>query len=102
MHNPCIDLYPVEAIAAYQNPYSHPRIEQRRMRTKLLLGVFRRHQSSRSRIAPILRVGWRENTYLTADPHRIYYDRDLRFGSDDPANPAVTRRVLTIMLADEY
>lgn len=52
MHNPCIDLYPVEAEAAYHNPYSHPRIEQRRMRTKLLLGVFRRHQSSRSRIAP--------------------------------------------------
>lgn len=30
------------------------------------------------------------------------YDRDLRFGSDDPANPAVTRRVVTIMLASEY
>jgi Protein of unknown function (DUF3768) len=31
-----------------------------------------------------------------------YYDRDLRFGSEDAANPAITRRVLTIMLADEY
>jgi hypothetical protein len=30
------------------------------------------------------------------------YDRDLRFGSEDAANPAVTRRVLTIMLSDEY
>jgi hypothetical protein len=30
------------------------------------------------------------------------YYRDLRFGSDDPANPAITRRVLTIMLASEY
>lgn len=30
------------------------------------------------------------------------YDRNLRFGSKDPANPAVTRRVLTIMLASEY
>ncbi len=31
-----------------------------------------------------------------------YYDRDLRFGSEDAANPVVTRRVLTIMLSDEY
>jgi hypothetical protein len=31
-----------------------------------------------------------------------YYDRDLRFGSEDAANPAITRRVLTIMLADKY
>ena len=31
-----------------------------------------------------------------------YYDRDLRFGSEDAANPTITRRVLTIMLADEY
>ena len=30
------------------------------------------------------------------------YDRDLRFGDEDPANPAVTRRVLTLMLASEY
>jgi Protein of unknown function (DUF3768) len=31
-----------------------------------------------------------------------YYDRDLQFGSEDAANPAITRRVLTIMLSDEY
>ncbi|WP_245521623.1 DUF3768 domain-containing protein [Rhizobium leguminosarum] len=31
-----------------------------------------------------------------------YYDQDYDMGSPDPANPHVTRRVLTIMRADEY
>lgn len=31
-----------------------------------------------------------------------YYDRDLEHGSEDPANPEVTTRVLTVMLPDDY
>lgn len=31
-----------------------------------------------------------------------YYDKSLEWGSEDPANPAVTARVLTIMLSSEY
>jgi hypothetical protein len=31
-----------------------------------------------------------------------YYDADLLHLSPDPANPALTCRVMTIMLADEY
>lgn len=31
-----------------------------------------------------------------------YYDHRLEFGSDDPADPAKTTRVLTLMLAEEY
>ena len=44
-----------------------------------------------------LRDDERERVFWKFD----YYDRDLQFGSEDAANPAVTRRVLTIMLADE-
>jgi hypothetical protein len=31
-----------------------------------------------------------------------YYDKTLQFHSNDPSNPLVTERVITIMLANEY
>jgi hypothetical protein len=31
-----------------------------------------------------------------------YFDRDLQFHSPDPADPAVTERVITLMLSEEY
>jgi len=42
-----------------------------------------------------------------ADGHKImfkidYFDSSLAQHSPDPADPAVTQRVITIMLAEEY
>lgn len=44
---------------------------------------------------------------IQIDGHRLfwkidYYDLALEFGSPDPADPAVTCRVMTVMLASEY
>jgi hypothetical protein len=44
---------------------------------------------------------------LAVEGHRVlftidYHDMHLRGGSPDPADPGVTRRVLTIMLSEEY
>ncbi|MEH6758321.1 MAG: DUF3768 domain-containing protein [Parasphingorhabdus sp.] len=47
---------------------------------------------------PRLREDERERVFWKLD----YYDRNLEFASENAANPAITRRVLTIMLSDEY
>jgi Protein of unknown function (DUF3768) len=51
--------------------------------------------------------GERDLGSFEQDGHRVlwkieYYDRNLEYGSDDPSDPSKTRRVLVIMLAEEY
>jgi hypothetical protein len=43
-----------------------------------------------------------EQRHSRSGLHRIYYDMALEFGSGDPADASITRRVLTVMLAEDY
>ena len=52
---------------------------------------------------------WEEHDFgaFEVDGHKIffkinYYDPTLTYHSDDPAEPTLTHRVITIMLAEEY
>ena len=52
---------------------------------------------------------WQEHDCATLDVGGVsvmfkidYYDENMEYGSPDPADPRLTRRVLTIMLASDY
>jgi Protein of unknown function (DUF3768) len=73
-------------------------------RRKLILEQVRRFAAFTPDNDP---YGEHDCAILEADGERImfkidYYDRDVNMHSPDPTDPAVTTRVLTIMLACEY
>jgi len=49
----------------------------------------------------------RDFAALTVDGERInfkfdYYDKSMQYASDDPSDPSITERIMTVMLASEY
>ncbi|WP_419470597.1 DUF3768 domain-containing protein [Erythrobacter donghaensis] len=43
-----------------------------------------------------------EQRHSRSGLHRIYYDAELIYGSEDPADASITRRVVTLMRAEDY
>ena len=69
-----------------------------------ILGAIRSYDSFSADEDP-----WNEHDFgvLTVDGTRVfwkidYYDRSVRHRSEDPADPDLTYRAMTIMLEDEY
>ena len=51
--------------------------------------------------------GERDFAALTVDGERVnfkfdYYDKSLQYASEDPTDPTITERVMTVLLASEY
>ncbi|WP_419797658.1 MAG: DUF3768 domain-containing protein [Terasakiella sp.] len=51
--------------------------------------------------------GERDFAALTVDRERInfkfdYYDKSMQYASEDPTDPTITERVMTVLLASEY
>ena len=74
---------------------------------RLMLHVMERVQTFTDFTPDNDRIGEHDFGAFTIDQHKVfwkidYYAHDMMHGSEDPADPEKTVRVLTIMLAQEY
>ena len=93
-------VYDHLAVAWSRKPTYPARLAQLERRAAYIACINVRHHWRSSRVDH--KGDHQEDTIRRLSLHRIYYDKSLKYHSPDATDRAVTERVITIMLAEEY